>query len=157
MVTRLSALLRHSLSGATGAVPLERELEVVGDYLALESIRFEDRLRVTMDIDPETLTASVPAMLLQGLVENGIKHGVALLPKGGELSICARLAEATLDLTVTNSAAAARPSSTPSDGGIGLANARERLRLLFGERATLVLDESLPGSTTARVLIPSAA
>jgi len=158
MITRLSALLRHSLSATTGTVPLTRELEVVGDYLALESIRFEERLRVTMDIDPSTLTASVPAMLLQGLVENGIKHGVALLPRGGELTIRARLTGAVLDLTVTNTAAAAVAAGPKSnEGGIGLANARERLRLFFGDGATLELDESSPGSTTARARIPSPA
>jgi hypothetical protein len=153
MVTQLSAILRHAMSGATGAVPLSRELEVVGDYLALESVRLEERLRVTMDVAPEALAATVPAMLVQGLVENGIKHGVALLPDGGELSISARLADATLHVTVTNTAAPPRARAAASEG-IGLANARERLRLLFGSGATLELEPTPPGCMTARVQIP---
>jgi sensor histidine kinase YesM len=152
MVTQLSGFLRHSLSGTTSTVTLSRELEVVNDYLALESIRLEERLRVTIDVEPATLSAPVPAMLVQGLVENGIKHGVALLPEGGELSIRAHVIEAALEVTVTNTAAPEHPKS--SDGGVGLANARERLRLLFGEGATLQLDDNLGGRTTARVLIP---
>jgi two-component system, LytTR family, sensor histidine kinase AlgZ len=153
MVTHLSTLLRHSLRSADGTVPLERELEVVNDYLALESIRLEDRLRVTFDIDPASLTMPVPPMLVQGLVENGIKHGIALLPRGGELSIASRLTDAELELSVTNTTA---EKSAPSANGIGLVNARERLRLLFGDGALLRLDASPPGHMTARLLIPRA-
>jgi hypothetical protein len=83
MVTNLSNILRHSLSSTSGTVTLEHELEVVNDYLALESIRFEERLRTTIALDPNALTTPIPPMLVQGLVENAIKHGVALLPKGG--------------------------------------------------------------------------
>jgi hypothetical protein len=154
MVTQLAALLRHSLSSADGTVPLERELEVVGDYLAVESIRLEERLRVTYDIDPSALRSPVPPMLVQGLVENGIKHGIALLPQGGELAIQARLSDSVLHLSVTNPTAKASSADRP---GVGLANARERLRLLCGDGAVLDLDLSSPGSATARVLIPQVA
>jgi hypothetical protein len=150
MVTQLSALMRHSLSGAQGTVPLERELEVVNDYLALESIRLEDRLRVRLDIEPASLAVRVPPMLVQGLVENGIKHGIALLPRGGELCIAAKITDATLDLRITSPSA---PVRAPSEGGLGLVNARERLRLLFGERALLDLERGSE-STSAHVLIP---
>ena len=150
MVTQLSALMRHSLASAQGTVPLERELEVVNDYLALESIRLEERLRVRLDIEPDSLPCRVPPMLLQGLVENGIKHGIALLPRGGELSIAAKIDGATLDLLVTSPSA---PTRAPSEGGVGLVNARERLRLLFGAGAVLALEVGAH-SSTAHVLIP---
>lgn len=156
MVTELSIVLRHALNSAEGVIPLEKELDVVNAYLALESVRLEDRLRVMRDIDPGALSAKVPPMLVQGLVENGIKHGIALLPRGGELSISAKMRDDTLVLDVTNATAPPKARRDPSEGGVGLVNTRERLRLLFGEGASLALEET-DGRTTARVLIPRAA
>ncbi|HEY8208233.1 MAG TPA: histidine kinase [Myxococcaceae bacterium] len=156
MVTQLAGILRYSLSPETaGTVPLERELQVVKDYLALEAVRLEERLRVKLDISPESLAAPVPAMLVQTLVENAIKHGVARLPEGGEVSVSASVRESSLHLTVESPLAkGAAPLSAPEGSGIGLANARERLRLLFGERATLSLDPMEGDRATARVRIP---
>jgi len=156
MVTQLAGILRYSLSAeSSGTVPLERELQVVRDYLALEGVRLEERLRVKLDISPESLAAPVPSMLVQTLVENAIKHGVARLPEGGEVSVHATVREAALHLTVESPLARdAAPASAPEGGGIGLANARERLRLLFGERATLSLDPMEGDRATARVRIP---
>jgi len=156
MVTQLAGILRYSLSPETsGTVPLERELQVVKDYLALEAVRLEERLKVKLDISPESLAAPVPSMLVQTLVENAIKHGVARLPEGGEVSVCAAVREASLVLTVESPLAkGAAPLSAPEGSGVGLANARERLRLLFGERATLSLDPMEGDRATARVRIP---
>lgn len=150
MVTRLSAFLRASLSAGADTVPLEDELRVVDDYLAIESVRLEARLRVTRDIDGATLGVPVPAMLVQGLVENGIKHGVALLPEGGELVVETRARGANVEIVVTNTAAAAR-----ARGGLGtgIANTRARLRLLAGDRASFELEDG-EGVTMARVVLP---
>ena len=152
MVTRLANILRYNLRGDRApTVPLSEEIEVVSDYLSLESARFEDRLRVTMDISPGAAAVPVPSMLLQTLVENALKHGIAHLPEGGELRILASLERDSLALRVENSGDLAEPA--PNGTRIGLKNARERLRLLYGDRATLEL-QSLDHRVIATVRIP---
>jgi two-component system, LytTR family, sensor histidine kinase AlgZ len=153
-ITRLAKLLRVALGSVTAdTVPLARELEVVDDYLAVEALRLEDRLAVRLDIAPDTLDLPVPAMLVQTLVENGIKHGIARRPEGGEIAITARRSAGALELAVSNTAGdrAGEPG-----GGVGLANAHDRLQLLFGDRAKLALDRSNAERTTAIVRIPIA-
>jgi hypothetical protein len=153
-ITRLAKLLRVALGSVTAdTVPLARELEVVDDYLAVEAVRLDDRLAVRLDIAPDTLGVAVPAMLIQTLVENGIKHGIARRTDGGEIAVTARRVGGVLRLEVSNTAA--DPATEPG-GGIGLANAHERLQLLFGDRATLALDRSSAERTTAVVRIPLA-
>jgi LytS/YehU family sensor histidine kinase len=153
-ITRLAKLLRVALGSVTAdTVSLARELEVVDDYLAVEAVRLDDRLAVRLDIAPDTLGVAVPAMLVQTLVENGIKHGIARRTDGGEIAVTARRADGVLRLEVSNTAAG--PPTEPGSG-VGLANAHERLQLLFGDRATLVLDRSRAERTTAVVRIPLA-
>lgn len=156
-VTRLANLLRYSLqSGQLETVPFEDELRVVNDYLALEQVRHEERLRVRLDIAPDTLTLPVPPMLLQTLVENAVKYGISARPEGGEIAILARRESESLRLQVTNpgelatAAARVRASST----GVGLRNAAERLRLLFGESATLRLRADTPELVVAEAIVP---
>jgi hypothetical protein len=153
-VTQLARTMRYTLaSSAEELVSLERELEMVEDYLALESMRLDDRLRIERDIEPEARAARLPAMLLQTLVENAIKHGIAQLKAGGTLGIRARLEREQLVLTVVNP----RPSGAPAtgDAGVGLRNASQRLRLMFGGRADLRLDLSKPGAATAEARLPA--
>jgi len=152
-ITRLAKLLRVALgSTTTDTIALARELEVVEDYLALEAVRLEERLRVALAIDDAARDAPVPALLVQTLVENAIKHGIARRRDGGEVAITARIADNVLVLHVANTSVddAAPDAST----GVGLANARERLALLFGPRATLRLDRSRADRTVAEVRIP---
>lgn len=152
MVTRLSNILRYSLHhDLNHTVPLSSELEAVSDYLALESVRLEERLCVRMTIDPAAAVFPIPAMLLQSLVENAVKHGVAPLPEGGELSVCARLDGDVLTLEVDNPGQLAAPK--PGAKGLGLANARERLSILYGTRANLRL-ENRGGRVSATLLVP---
>jgi LytS/YehU family sensor histidine kinase len=134
MVTRLASLLRNSLHRGNHLVPLAAELDAIGDYLALESARFEERLQVHRDIAPEATRALVPALLLQTLVENAVKHGIASSPDGGAITIRASLETNVTVLEVENSGQWTMPSGRP---GLGLVNARHRLRILFGDRATL--------------------
>lgn len=159
-VTRLANMLRYSLqSGQQETVPFDEEIRIVEDYLALEQIRHESRLRVRWEIAAETRLLNVPPMLLQTLVENAVKYGIGTRREGGELVISARLDGAALnirvsnpgDLTAPTSAAAARAGSST---GVGLRNASERLKLLFGDRATLALLAEPAGCVTADVLIP---
>ena len=157
LVTELAGLLRYAIGSSDAQlVPLERELQVTRGYLSLESARLEERLRVRIDVPDDCLRAPVPALLVQGLVENGIKHGVARLAEGGEIALSARMDAGQLRLEVTNPTA---PGSAPRapGAGVGLQNARERLRLLFGNLASLELDEASPGVLVARLRLPGAA
>jgi len=155
MVTKLANILRYSLQrDRSHTVPLETEVEVVSDYLALESIRFEDRLRFRLELADEVRRIEIPAMLLQILVENAIKHGVERVPEGGVLSIRAELDGGLLRIEVENAGSLRSP--LPNSTQIGLANARERLRILYAERASLSLLASGQGRVTATLLIPAA-
>jgi LytS/YehU family sensor histidine kinase len=152
-VTHLARMLRYSLAASDDdLVSLERELEMVDDYLALESMRLAERLTVERDIEPAARSVRVPAMLLQTLVENALKHGVATLKPGGTLRIAARVVNRELVLRVDNP----RPAdAVTAQTGVGLRNASERLRLLFGDRASLKLDLSRAGEATAEVRLPA--
>lgn len=152
-VTRLANTLRYTLgAGQHELVSLERELEMVSDFLELEKMRFEDRLCVERDVAPNLGSTRIPAMLLQTVVENAIKHGIAELPAGGLLRIRADLQDGALVLQVENP----RPLTLtrPLSEGTGLRNAEERLRLLFDSGASLELDLSQPAMATTRIRIP---
>jgi hypothetical protein len=152
MVTRLANILRYNLRrDLNQPVPLSSEVEAISDYLALEGVRLEERLRVRMAIEPAAAAFPIPAMLLQTLVENAVKYGIALLPAGGELLVSARIDGDALALEVDNPGGLA--DSHPGATGMGLANARERLRLLYGGRASLRL-ENRDGHVAATVLLP---
>ncbi len=154
MITRLANILRYTLHRDMGhTVPLASELEAVEDYLALESVRFEDRLRVEYSVDAATRQAHVPPMLLQTLVENAIKHGIGREPSGGELRIrTASVADATV-IEVSNTGRLADEPARSTQ--LGLRNIRERLRILYGEAGSLQFENG-NGLVTARVRIPEA-
>lgn len=159
-VTQLANLLRYSLqSGQLETVPFEEELRIVNDYLALEQVRHEERLRVRLDVAPETLQLPIPPMLLQTLVENAVKYGISAHSEGGEIAITARQENGALRLQVTNPGSLptgelAPRTRSPASTGVGLKNAAERLRLLFGERATLKLRAAAPDRVVAEAVIP---
>ena len=158
-VTQLARTLRYTLTaGREELVTLARELEIVEDYLALESLRFGERLRIARDLAPETMGVRVPVMLLQTVVENAIKHGIAELPAGGELRIVAALRGGALHIEVENTRPQAAQRALRNEGeGVGLDNAAERLRLLFGTNARLDLDLSSAMVAVARIRIPGTA
>lgn len=156
-VTQLANLLRYSLqSGQLETVPFEDELRIVNDYLALEQVRHEERLRLRLDVAPETLHLPVPPMLLQTLVENAVKYGISQSSEGGEIAIIARREAGGLRLQVTNPGELAAPVPKPANAstGVGLRNAADRLRLLFGDAATLQLRSLAPRMVVADALIP---
>jgi sensor histidine kinase YesM len=153
MITRLANLLRYSLHrDLNHTVPLAGEVEMAGDYLALESVRFEDRLRVQMAVDPEATQFPVPPMLLQTLVENALKHGIGRLPAGGEVLIRAKVDGDGLLLEVENSGQL--NGAPPRDTQLGLRNTRERLRILYGGRASLEIANRDGTRVAATVHIP---
>jgi two-component system LytT family sensor kinase len=147
MISRLSDLLRLTFdrSGAS-RVPLQEELEFLEKYLEIEQTRFQDRLTVRYEIDPETLDAEVPRLILQPLVENAIQHGVAPRSGPGVVQVASRRQNGRLWLEVRddgvglNAGARARLRS-----GIGLANTRDRLECLYGDSHRLEFSDSGPG------------
>lgn len=154
MVTRLAELLRYSLKpDRPDAVTLEEEMRAVGDYLSLEQIRFEERLAVDVVVDPHALRARVPRMLVMTLVENAVKHGIANLPAGGAVRIAARIAGGQLQIDVSNSGSLGRDVENT---GVGLRNARERLRLLYGADASLTLAAADSRTVLAALALPAA-
>lgn len=165
-VSLLSGMLRRSLTPTQAPThPLADELGLVQTYLALESLRFGDRLRIHVEASPEARTASVPPLLVQTLVENGVKHGVARCRAGGEVRVVAEVSDGRLTIEVTSPDAPPRrgrpqahssqedPTDPPLGTGTGLRNARERLALLFGDQAELTL--TLGDPTIARVTLPA--
>ena len=152
-VTRLANTLRYTLrADQDELVSFASELHVVNDFLELELLRFEDRLVIERVVAADTGTAQLPALLLQTVVENAIKHGIAELPGGGTLRIVAAMRDGMLHLEVHNPRPLAPPK--PPGAGTGLRNSQERLRLLFDARASLELDLSDPARATTRIRIP---
>lgn len=153
MITRLANILRHNLrDDVRHTVPLSAEVDAVSDYLALESARFEDRLRVRCSVSPGAGLIPVPAMLLQTLVENAVKHGIAPRPAGGDLAIRATLDPRWLTVEVENTGRLA--DATVDETQVGLSNTRGRLRILYGDRATLDLANRDDDRVVATVRIP---
>lgn len=151
-VTRFANTLRYALSaGQQEIVPLSKELEIVRDYLEVEALRLEERLSVDYRVSDEAAAAGIPAMLLQTLMENAIKHGIAELPGGGRVTVDAVVRDGMLLLEVMNS----RPAGLiRAAEGTGLRNSAERLRLIFGPSASISLDLSRPDLAVANVRIP---
>jgi len=138
MIARLSDLLRATLETSDAQVPLRRELEFVERYLAIERVRFGERLRVEMDVSPRALEAEVPHLILQPLVENAVNHGVARRAAAGRIWIRARREAGRLVLGVRDDGPGV-PDVGAIEEGIGLASTRRRLEQLYGPDARLDL------------------
>lgn len=141
MMARLSDLLRMSLeSSGIQMTCLSRELEFLAGYLEIEKIRFEERLTVVLDIAPETLDAQVPSLLLQPLVENAVRHGIARLSSGGTIWITSSHDGRHLYLKVRdNGPGLDNSGEVPSRTGVGLGTTRERLQTLYGNDQTMTI------------------
>ena len=159
VIARLGDLLRATLDRAEGdTVSLTDELELVRRYLDIEQIRLGPRLTVHIDVAPEAWVARVPSLLLQPLVENAIRHGVAVREEGGRVTILASREGATLRLTVADDGPGLPHSDTgPRGAGIGLANTRERLAQLYGGAHRLEIGESDAGGLRVSVVLPFSA
>jgi hypothetical protein len=155
---KLTALLRGVLRSGAGPVTLREELDLVSAYLDIEKARFEERLDVQIDVPDSLGAATVPPLILQPLVENAIKHGVACSRNGGEVRIEARRTVGFLILTVINTGAPATEFQIAQGRrrGVGLANIEQRLQHLYGGIARLSLASG-PAGTIAEVTIPVAA
>ncbi|GAB4094170.1 sensor histidine kinase [Flaviaesturariibacter terrae] len=153
-VTELSNILRSSLKAEKGeTVPLNDELQIVRDYLALEHIRFEDRLQVNYSVDAETLKYEVPPMMLQTLVENAIKHGISKQVRGGLVRIASNRHEGFYELTVQNTGHL-HAGAEAGGSGFGLTSTQDRLALLYGARARFQISQITDDLVEAKVEIP---
>jgi signal transduction histidine kinase len=157
MIEHLSALLRITLQKAERQlVPLKEELDYIRLYLAIEQIRFQDRLKVLYEIAPEAMNVPTPNFILQPLVENAIRHGISQSPGEGFLRISAKMENNRLKLSVCdNGPGLSRNGSASSGGGIGLTNIRERLNQIFGVECTLELINLPEGGLCVAIEIPS--
>lgn len=156
MLSRLSDLLRLTLENAgVQAVPLQQELDFLQRYVEIEQARFGERLTVRMDIEPETLDAQVPNLLLQPLVENAIRHGIASRSSAGEIHIRALRRDGALHLEVLDNGPGL-PEGWEANlkEGVGLSNTRARLEQLFGTEACFELANKPGGGLAVHASIP---
>lgn len=152
-ITELSNILRSSMQAEKmETLPFEKELNIVKDYLALEYIRFEDRLQVIYDIDEDTLDQPVPPMMLQTLVENAIKHGICKQKEGGVIRVISDYIGDHYELVVQNTGHYFEEEGI-SDG-FGLNSTRNRLKLLFGEKASFEIRNCGGGIVESIVKMP---
>jgi len=151
-ITELSNILRSSLSIDKGeTVSFNDELKIVRDYLALENMRFEDRLKIEYDVEEETLSQQVPPMMLQTLVENAIKHGISKQVKGGIVKITSDMKGNFHELSVQNTGYL---NGGAKETGFGLSSTQDRLSLLYGNKAKFEIKQINPSVVEAKVMIP---
>lgn len=153
-ITELSNILRSSMqTEKLETVPLERELNIVKDYLALEKMRFEERLNIEMDIDEDTLEQPVPPMMLQTLVENAIKHGISKKIDGGTIRVTSDFKENHHELVVQNSG---QLGFHKNENGFGVRSTQDRLNLLYQGKATFAIKNLDDEMVESRITMPLA-
>jgi LytS/YehU family sensor histidine kinase len=151
MVLRLAGFLRSALeSGRRELVTLKEELALARDYLEIERVRFGDRLSVSVTADAEALNCAVPPLIIQPLVENAVKHGIAHAVEGGTISLEVLRSGGRLVCRVRNPA----ENDRPRGAGLGLANVRQRLERLFGRESMVTVAEE-PGRFLVELSLPA--
>jgi sensor histidine kinase YesM len=140
-------------NGTNGVRDLGRELDVIRPYLEILKVRMEERLVTDIQVPDGLLSAEFPPMMIQTLVENAIKHGLEPKPEGGSLTLKAEIVHGKLQITVADTGLGFGKAATAGTG-VGLANIRERLQLLYGPRATLTVAENQPSGTVVTVTVP---
>jgi two-component system LytT family sensor kinase len=156
LIIKLSALLRRLMRSHQHFVTLREELESIDEYLDIEVARFGPKLRVRKEIDPSTIDIIVPSMILQPLVENSIKHGLARKTTSGTIVIRSRRGDGRAIIEVEDDGMGflLERLDAPMSSGIGLANVRERLRVIYGATYQLTLTSQPGQGTTARIEVP---
>jgi two-component system LytT family sensor kinase len=159
VVYKLSKILRRLLRQQDNLTPLSEELSFVDDYLAIEMVRFGDKLRFVKDIDPGTLDLLVPSMLLQPLVENSIRHGLSSKVDGGTVRVRSRMAGDRLQINVEDDGVGIPEAklATLFEQGIGVSNVNERLKVLFGDDYKMWIDSRLGEGTSTGIELPGQA
>lgn len=156
VVYKLSNILRRLLRQQENLTPLREELSFIDDYLAIEMVRFGEKLRVVKDIDPVTLDMLVPSMLLQPIVENSIRHGLASKVDGGTVRLRSRLTAGKFQILVEDDGVGIPESrlATLFEQGIGVSNVNERLKVLFGDDYKMWIDSRLGEGTSTGIELP---
>lgn len=152
-ITQLSGLLRSSLHmGKQKTVTLQEELQTVKDYIAIETIRFDERLKFTLQTDQASLSCMVPPMMLQTLVENAVKHGISASKSGGFIELSAKRIGNHLHLTIRNTGQFA---PAKYHNGVGLSNTIERLKILFDDKASFMIDNENEHTVITEIILPA--
>ncbi len=160
VIFKLATILRRLLNSGEAFAPLREEFEFIDNYLDIEVVRFgRDKLRVVKEFDPASLDVVVPSMLLQPLVENSIKHGLAPKVEGGSVYLRSRVIDSRLIIEVEDDgvgmgATQLEESSSWSGMGIGMANISERLHVLYGDTARMTIDSHEGKGTLIRIRLP---
>jgi two-component system, LytTR family, sensor kinase len=159
VIQRLSALLRRLMRSQDHFVALREELSSIDEYLDIEVIRFGPQLRVQKEIDPATLDVLVPSMILQPIIENSIKHGLSRKIGGGRILIRTTRRDGAAQIAILDDGLGMTPErlSEAFQGGIGLSNVGERLRVIYGETCQIRLESILDRGTTVTLEIPDTA
>lgn len=153
-ITQLSNILRNSLQvDKQRLVLLQDEMATVEDYLSLESIRYEERLNVEFEISKRTHKVKIPPLMIQTLVENGIKHGISRLKAGGTISVMARIEGDFLVVQIRNSGVYL--NNKPSKlRGYGLDNTRKRIKLIYGDQARFAIKNETENTVLTELVLP---
>ena len=161
LIIKLATILRRLLHSSDAFVALQEEIDFIDNYLDIEVVRFgADKLRVVKELDPDSLDVMVPSMLLQPLVENSIKHGLSSKIDGGSIYLRSKLSDSHVTIEVEDdgvgmgSAYFLEPPSGFGEGGIGMANVAERLKVLYGESARMTVDSPNGKGTLVRLRLP---
>lgn len=161
VIIKLATILRRLLNSSESFVPLREEIDFIDNYLDIEVVRFgRDKLRVIKDLEPESLETLVPAMLLQPLVENSIKHGLASKVEGGSIYLRSRLGVKELIIEVEDDGVgiSGAQSTEKANGftrtGIGMANIAERLKVLYGDTSKITVESQSGKGTLVRLRLP---
>jgi LytS/YehU family sensor histidine kinase len=153
-INQLSNILRNSLvADKRGLTKFGDELKMVRDYLGLETIRFEERLKTEFDIDPASKGFLVPPLMIQTLVENGVKHGISKLTEGGIIQVKTKVENDTLRISIRNSGQY-HLNGHRKKGGLGLSNTSQRLKLLYGKDAHFSISNESDSFVLTELIIP---
>jgi len=154
-ITQLSNIMRKSLdTDQSRLISFKQEMETVKDYLSLEDTRYEERLRFSLDIDRESYHFSIPPMMMQTLVENGIKHGISKLKEGGELQLKTEVINGQLKIEIRNSGQYVPENEPAIQGGLGVKNTLKRLKLIFGKEASFEINNESKTHVLTKLTIP---
>lgn len=155
MLVSLSDFLRHTLSESNRQeVPLSEELDFVQHYLATQKVRFAERLQLSIDVPDHLHGAAIPHLILQPLIENAIKHGIAKRKEGGAVRISATVRGSQLHISVSNDGPSLDPGWATASSGIGVANVRARLAALYGDAASFVMNARSLGGVEVAITLP---
>lgn len=161
LIIKLATILRRLLQSTESFVPLREEVEFIDNYLDIEVVRFgRDKLQVVKELDPQSLDILVPSMLLQPLVENSIKHGLASKIEGGSIHLRSRVSDSKVIIEVEDdgvgmgSASLLEKPTGLGGTGIGVANVVERLKVLYGDTARMTIDSHEGKGTLVRLRLP---